>query len=83
MAKTSQRLFFVAQRNSSCHIIKSLPPPLFCYKPNCKYYSNICPLNYSPMCGTNEITYGNECMLYSAIKASNTNILIRKKANVK
>uniref|UniRef100_A0A9J8CCB8 Si:dkey-203a12.9 n=2 Tax=Cyprinus carpio TaxID=7962 RepID=A0A9J8CCB8_CYPCA len=36
--------------------------------PNCKYYSNICPLNYSPMCGTNEITYGNECMLYSAIK---------------
>uniref|UniRef100_A0A8C1YP00 Si:dkey-203a12.9 n=1 Tax=Cyprinus carpio TaxID=7962 RepID=A0A8C1YP00_CYPCA len=52
------------------------PPPFFCYKPNCKYYSNICPLNYSPMCGTNEITYSNECMLYSAIKFKYALLLI-------
>ncbi|KAF4105250.1 hypothetical protein G5714_014581 [Onychostoma macrolepis] len=45
--------------------------------PDCKYSQNICPMNFSPLCGTNGITYGNECMLCAAIKASNTKILIR------
>uniref|UniRef100_A0A8C1FLR7 Si:dkey-203a12.9 n=1 Tax=Cyprinus carpio carpio TaxID=630221 RepID=A0A8C1FLR7_CYPCA len=39
-----------------------------CYKPRCRYSSNICPMNYAPLCGTNGITYGNECMLCAAIK---------------
>uniref|UniRef100_A0A8C1N094 Si:dkey-203a12.9 n=1 Tax=Cyprinus carpio TaxID=7962 RepID=A0A8C1N094_CYPCA len=46
--------------------------------PRCRYSSNICPMNYAPLCGTNGITYGNECMLCAAIKASKTKILIRK-----
>ncbi|XP_067219091.1 ovoinhibitor-like isoform X2 [Chanodichthys erythropterus] len=48
-------------------------------QPDCKRYpSNICPLNYSPVCGSDGKTYGNECELCAANKASKTKILIQK-----
>ncbi|KAK7138465.1 hypothetical protein R3I94_013937 [Phoxinus phoxinus] len=46
--------------------------------PNCRYSSNICTMQYAPVCGSNGITYGNECMLCGAIRGSKTKILIQK-----
>ncbi|KAG1935563.1 serine protease inhibitor Kazal-type 1-like [Pimephales promelas] len=45
---------------------------------NCRHSSNMCTMQYSPVCGSNGITYGNECMMCGAIKASGTQILVQK-----
>ncbi|XP_071314108.1 probable pancreatic secretory proteinase inhibitor [Trachinotus anak] len=37
-----------------------------------------CPLNYSPVCGSNGITYSNECLLCVDRLANNADILIVK-----
>ncbi|KAA0709117.1 putative pancreatic secretory proteinase inhibitor PSTI type [Triplophysa tibetana] len=37
--------------------------------PNCSEGSyDVCPMNYIPLCGTDGITYGNECMMCGFIK---------------
>ncbi|XP_056145004.1 probable pancreatic secretory proteinase inhibitor [Lampris incognitus] len=40
--------------------------------------SQACPLNYAPLCGSNGVTYPNECALCVHRLETNTDILIVK-----
>ncbi|XP_073777822.1 trypsin inhibitor ClTI-1-like [Danio rerio] len=46
--------------------------------PQCFKYNVMCPRNYEPVCGTDGVTYGNECMLCLKNKEDKTNISISK-----
>ncbi|XP_076861862.1 putative pancreatic secretory proteinase inhibitor [Brachyhypopomus gauderio] len=43
--------------------------------------SSVCPLNYSPICGSDGITYPNECALCLNREQSNSDILIVKEGS--
>ncbi|KAG9259722.1 serine peptidase inhibitor, Kazal type 4 [Astyanax mexicanus] len=49
-------------------------------KPTCSGLSEIlaCPMNMAPVCGTDENTYANECLLCVQSLKTKTNILIKK-----
>ncbi|CAL8288983.1 unnamed protein product [Arctogadus glacialis] len=40
-----------------------------------------CPLNLDPMCGSDGVTYGNECVLCVERQITKTNIMISKEGN--
>ncbi|KAK6297924.1 hypothetical protein J4Q44_G00309790 [Coregonus suidteri] len=49
-------------------------------KPNCsKYNLPMCTYQYDPVCGTDGITYGNECALCSENMKHNRHVHIRSK----
>uniref|UniRef100_A0A667YNE4 Kazal-like domain-containing protein n=1 Tax=Myripristis murdjan TaxID=586833 RepID=A0A667YNE4_9TELE len=54
-----------------------------CAEPSCSDMSvtEACPLNFSPVCGSNGVTYANECALCVHRLQTNADILIVKEGS--
>ncbi|XP_015205125.2 trypsin inhibitor ClTI-1-like [Lepisosteus oculatus] len=79
--QTTTRLFvFLAAAFCLAGLARGASIPSGGTPPDCgQYMIPACPRNFDPVCGTNGVVYGNECMLCADNMEKNTNFLISKR----